>query len=91
MRAKVVSWQQERAMAARKVVFLSNGLVFATDERREQMVEIQKQSWFELYLEWLTEQGHDISLIEFTLPDGRSAVLHLDAEPINWTTVNRFG
>jgi hypothetical protein len=79
-------------MAARKVVFFDNGLVFATDERGEQMVEIQGQSWFALYLEWLRGQGHDISRIEFTLPDGQGVTLHLDAEPINWTTtVNRFG
>lgn len=73
----------------KKIVFFDNGMVFATDEQGEQMPEIQRQSWVRLYLGWLLTQGHDLSEVEFTLPGGRRAELHVaesgDAEDVNWT------
>ena len=45
-------------MSGITLYFWSNGQTMAFDENGEQMPDIQRQSWQELYLQWLELQGY---------------------------------
>jgi hypothetical protein len=62
-------------MRIKSVNFFPNGVAVVFDEDGQQVAEIQKQGWLEVYLAYLKECGADLDGCKFFMPDGKKVKL----------------
>ena len=61
-----------------KLIMLFNGgNLAAFDENDEQIIELQKECWFSIYLDHLIAKGIDVTKVEFRIQGNSSPITNL--------------